>query len=110
VALLLEQVNDQEYKDALALRRLCEDEDCWGALERLVKRLGDDVIQEWTNDEAGQRTKKWLKGSREMCAAFLPAIEQTAQLARDVIAEKQELENASRSEAADGLGSGDLSI
>lgn len=110
MALLLDQVDDQEYKDALALKRIREDEECFAALKRLVAKLNDDLIRQWTDDTTGERTKKWLKGAREMCGAFLPAIEEKAQLAQDVIAEKRDLETASRSKATDGHGTGDLAI
>jgi hypothetical protein len=107
---LVDQIGDQAYKDGLALRRVREDEDAWAAMGRLIQRLHDDLIQQWTDDTTGARSKKWLKGARETCDAFIPAMEQTIRNAEDVIQEKKDLESASRSRADDGVGSGDLAI
>jgi hypothetical protein len=108
--LLKEQISEREYKDGRAFRRLREDEDIMPALERLLRRLDDDLIQGWTDDETGQKTKKWLKGARESLRAVIPAMDEMVRNAEDVIAERKELEETARSKADDGLGSGDLAI
>lgn len=108
--MILEQLPDQDYKDGLAFRRMREDSDTWGALERLVKRMSDDTIRKWTDDTTGQLSKKWLKGARDMCEAFIPVMVQMIADSESAIEETKDLEKTARSRADDGLGSGDIAI
>ena len=103
--MISEQVTDEEYGDSLAFRRMHEDEAMWSALTRLVGRIDLDLIQQWTDDQTGERSKKWLKGAREMCGGFLPRISEMIQIAEAVIEEK-----VIRSPAEEGGGSGDIAL
>jgi hypothetical protein len=108
--LLSEQLDEQAKKDCFALKRMREDEQVWGALQRIVAVTEKDIIRQWTDDTTGQKSKKWLKGSLDTLRAFLPAIEQKVQDAMQVVEENVEAAAMTRSRADDGHGSGDLAI
>jgi ABC-type transporter Mla subunit MlaD len=107
--LLSEQRSQEQIADARALAELVKDKyGAWPALQRLIKRIGDDVIDRWARDESLK--KKYVAGQRDALAAVLQAIEQTAADAEQ-IAEEQKYEGQIVSpRAEDGMGFGDLAI
>ena len=105
-----QKLTDEQVQDGLAFARLKQDEKAWPAIERLVRRLHDDAIARWADDKSGDYGKKWLKGSREMAAAIIPAIEGLAQDAIKSVESEKEAQVIARTTAEDGMGSGDLAI
>lgn len=105
-----EQLTSEQQKTAYTFARLKGDVELWDELKRLIRRLHDAGIEDWTNDDTGKRTKKWLQGYRDALAAVIPAIEEGARNAEAMEKEDEEAQGLVTSEAADGMGSGDLAI
>ena len=106
--MFLEQMTEQEVEEGLILRRLIEHEDYGPALERLAKKLEEDAVGQFCDDES--KGKKWLKGARETARAIIPAIKTRAEAAGTVLEERKEQAASVRSGADDGMGSGDVAL
>ena len=109
--MIQEQVSDQQYEDGLALLRLVDKHpEAWDAIERLAERLSNDLIHQWSSDDSGKYTKKWLRGAREANDALVPALRAMMDATRDSISERKDLEVAGKLPAEDGQGTGDLAL
>ena len=96
----------EQIEDAQALRRLLNDKPMYQAVERLVRRMNDDIVRRWSEDETVKR--QYVRGAREVLAAFLENLAETAVQLREHEEQEQDMAAATRSVAGDGLGSGDL--
>ena len=105
-----EQLSVEAKRDCFLFAKLTADVEIWPALQRLVKRLHDDAITEWEMDKTGDKSKKWLAGSRNMAQQFIRAIEETAKDAQTVAEEEKHAQVVVKSHSEDGVGSGDLAI
>ena len=108
--MLTDLLTDEQVQDGLAFARLRADEKAWPALERLVRKLTEDGITAWQEDTTGERSKKWLRGWRELARGIIPAMDQLASDALTHVAAKKEAETIVRTQSDEGLGSGDLAI
>ena len=106
--MLSEQLTEQQRTDGFLLARIKEDPDVWAAFQRVLAKLNDDGIRQWTDNEGVK--KAWLKGFREALSLVVPNIEQRILDSRAVVEEEKHAAEVARSPSEDGVGLGDLAI
>ena len=82
------------------------DEELWPALQRLVRRMRDDVTDKFRRDK--NLGREWLDAGIDALAQVIPNVEQTALDAAAALEEERQAREVARSVAEDGVGSGDF--
>lgn len=98
---------DEQVQDGLAFARLMADERVWPALQRLLAKLKEDAIVQFTDEREGA-TKKWLKGYRQCLDDLQARMVDSTNLATNHVENKKLVSDAARSMADEGMGVGDI--